>query len=697
MAQTVSNTLHSPLSLTAASQNPLLIQGIGGIVLNSGSATSAIYGDASQAWIVVNEGIVAVADTFSYGIDLAAGGYVGNYQKYGGSALISAGTGVYMGGPGTVRNFSSITGVTGYGVSVVAGYVVNLESFANISGKRGGVLMSFNDSTVGNDGTIAGTGTAGIGVSFLRGGTLINLGTISGAGAAAQFAGTYASRLILYPGAAFENGSGGPGRVSASTTGGGSSNALELANGRGETGTITGLGSLFTGFYAVTVGAGASWVISGQNTIGTGVPTLALTVYGALTNQSNFVASGFDGAIDLDGGSLLNAALATLGGIGGFAVIGQSSAATVVNLGTMYRNIGDGYAVSLTAGGAMTNGSATNSTAAITGGAGAYLALAGTVTNYGTIAGFGPGNSLSAGSGIEFHAGGSLINGSAPGAVASIYGTATGVFAPGAAPLAISNYGAITGRHTGIVLGGDATLTNAGRISGGNGTAVVLGGSAANRLIVSPFGSFGGIVTGSTTAGASNTLELASATVAGNPVRPRHKLHGLSGRHRRCRRGLDARRHQFAGERRNPRRRGQPDEFRFAGRRHRVGSGGRADQCDHRRGGLRGNRHRRGRFRRHHQFRHLARRRRQRPRRFPAGGRNAHQRRRRHRQFRHRRPVRRHRRQSRGAAPRRELHRHRRRLADARRGQHAGTGKRPPRRHRVGHRHRVPQFPVRRH
>ena len=62
---------------------------------------------------------------------------------------------------------------------------------------------------------------------------------------------------------------------------------------------------------------------------------------------------------------------------------------------------------------------------------------------------------------------------------------------------------------------GGGSLTNAGSIVGSSGTAVQFGGTAGNLLVLEPGYGFSGKVVGSTSAGASNTLQLASAASVG--------------------------------------------------------------------------------------------------------------------------------------------------------------------------------------
>jgi len=80
----------------------------------------------------------------------------------------------------------------------------------------------------------------------------------------------------------------------------------------------------------------------------------------------------------------------------------------------------------------------------------------------------------------------------------------------------VTNGGTIRGTTgTGINLAAGGTVVDAGTISGGNGTAISFGGTAGNLLVLDPGYKLSGVVVGGTSAGASNTLELASAASAG--------------------------------------------------------------------------------------------------------------------------------------------------------------------------------------
>lgn len=170
--------------------------------------------------------------------------------------------------------------------------------------------------------------------------------------------------------------------------------------------------------------------------------------------------------------------------------------------------------------------------------AGIYLATAGSVTNFGTIAS-GQGPSGNSANGIVLHAGGVVINSSTGASIGTISGG--GVFAQGVATVTNSGliigdsvYGGVDLAAGGIVTnlsggtisyggagygieiaGGGGTVTNAGTITAGgtNGSAVILSSGVTNEVIVDPGGVFVGSVTGGTPADA--TLELAAGGSTG--------------------------------------------------------------------------------------------------------------------------------------------------------------------------------------
>jgi hypothetical protein len=354
--------------------------------------------------------------------------------------------------------------------------------------------------TVLNLGTVAATGTPGIGIEFLSGGLVINgaIGSTSGAGMAAAAmqnwgatgnTGTVGSSSAT-SGATAPNG-GGAGPMQAGVT-----NRASVASGAlitapsiavdisGSAGTVTNYGT-----------------ISGTGTSGSGVHLYA---GGTVTN-------GADGA---------TAALIT-GADSGVNITG--AAGTVTNAGTITATGAYGVGVFLDLGGSVTNG-AYGATAALIAGAAAGVMLfdgAGTVSNAGTLSAAGK-----YGAGIDLDLGGSIING-AGGETAALIAGAAGIAVYGAAAT-VTNYGTIAGSAgPGIYLGAGGTIANFATISGANGTAVnfaqtggntlvieagsVLGGAVANfqpgDTIDLPFLGFSG--SGSVTLGSGNVLQVA--------------------------------------------------------------------------------------------------------------------------------------------------------------------------------------------
>jgi hypothetical protein len=155
---------------------------------------------------------------------------------------------------------------------------------------------------------------------------------------------------------------------------------------------------------------------------------------------------------------------------GRHAVVIRNATGAVTNFGTL-QNTGTYGVVDLFAGGRVTNGSSTSTTALIKGSAnGVYVSHApGTVTNFGTI---------EAGWGVSLRAGGSVTNGSASATEALIDAVNKGVVISRAAG-AVTNFGTIKG-SSGVVLRGGGTVSNSGTIAGGLGVLLQSGGIIIN-------------------------------------------------------------------------------------------------------------------------------------------------------------------------------------------------------------------------
>ncbi|HVH74502.1 MAG TPA: hypothetical protein VM755_06265 [Stellaceae bacterium] len=200
--------------------------GGGGSVTNSAGVTISGYSGGvefySVAGSLVNSGAILAAGSDSSGVDLAAGGTVTNKA---GATISGMGDGVVGGTAATVVNSGFVSG-NYYGVEL-SGAAASVANYGTITGGRYGVFMRGSGSTLVNDGTI-----------IVNGGTAVAL---LGSG----------NRLIDDPGAVF----------TGIVYGGTGNDTLELAS-ASSTGTLTGLGTNFTGFQNVVVDAGAVWKIT---------------------------------------------------------------------------------------------------------------------------------------------------------------------------------------------------------------------------------------------------------------------------------------------------------------------------------------------------------------------------------------------------------------------------------------------------
>jgi hypothetical protein len=319
-----------------------------GVLLNASTGTitapagAAVYGTTGGAATVVNSGVIAGYDGLGgRGIDLAAGGSVTNQSGgaisgfdgisgYAGAmTVVNAGNiagnvfGVYLQTGGSVSNqsggaisgFDGISGAVGAVTVVNAGTVaglnsgVELDAGGSVTNQSGGGITGgdgiFGDDavTVVNAGRI--TGSSEIGVLLTAGGcvtnqsdgaisgsdgivgggalTVVNAGTISGTTDAVEFGGGagYANRLIADPGAVFTGAVYGGGGV------------LELAS-AASAGTLSGLGTGITNFSTLQFDAGAAWTVSGSDSSGRPLGTIAITGFADndTIDLTGFVATG---------------------------------------------------------------------------------------------------------------------------------------------------------------------------------------------------------------------------------------------------------------------------------------------------------------------------------------------------------------------------------------------------------------------
>jgi hypothetical protein len=236
----------------------------GGVVTNGqiGSTSGSISGNRAGVDIeggigsVTNFGTIASSGSdFTAGVSLAAGGSVTNGESGSTGGLIVGGTGISIGGTGTVVNFGTIAGnapgdmmgALAYGVSLFQGSVTNNEN-GLITAYDYGVGIGHSSGTVTNFGTIEGS----IGVDFYGTlpSTVENAGTIIGHGGTAVQFGIANDRLIVDPGAVFVG----------TVDGAGGSDVLELAAGTGNK-TLSGLGTSFANFETVVFDANAGWTV----------------------------------------------------------------------------------------------------------------------------------------------------------------------------------------------------------------------------------------------------------------------------------------------------------------------------------------------------------------------------------------------------------------------------------------------------
>lgn len=341
------------------------LSGAGALTNNEGATIQGSRNAVSAlaAGAVVNLGTVISTSTVGIGVYLGHGGAVTNGSATDADALIRAGYAVTIqGAAGTVTNFGAIDSTDGGpGVGLADGGEVINAAGGTIDGDTG-VAIAVAAGTVSNSGKITGTS---VGVSLKKGGMVRNLagGEITGgigvgiSGAAGTLvnygtvAGTHGTAVILSSSTDMVE-VGGKAAFAGNVEGGGGT--LELVGGQGA-GTLSGLGSSFSGFGAVIVVPGAEWTLAGSAALGTaglrngGTLTVAgtLTTGGSVTNSGTLID---EGAIVLDLATASNltngaGAIIDLAGDFGIGVSGSGSGGSFANSGTVEKTAGSGTAV----------------------------------------------------------------------------------------------------------------------------------------------------------------------------------------------------------------------------------------------------------------------------------------------------------------------------------------------------------------
>jgi len=363
---------------------------------------------------------------------------------------------------GIATNLGSISGY--FGVNVT-GVPVTLTNDASIYGSNFGVQLG-KGGTVSNHGTILSSNEVGdVGVAFADGGSLIN--------------GSAVLRSVLIEGYAGVSTHGSTSSVVNFGT-------ITSTNGGDAFDTQPGV---YLGGGALQNGAGASRydglpIAADTTALIEGYDGVEAAAGGSVDNLGTILGtSGVDSfyaALFTDGGRLTNGSasdhVALINGYDGVMIRG--AVGTVVNYGTVsLRGLVKQLGVSLAAGGLVTNGSASDDSATISGNYGVGIASQGEVVNFGTIEGLN-----TAGYGVKLAGGGTIVNGSAGDTAALIEG------------------------YQGVAVYSLGTLTNFGTIETTGKTAVSFN-SSTEKLVVEAGSVFDGAVDGD-----GGTLDLGSGT-----------------------------------------------------------------------------------------------------------------------------------------------------------------------------------------
>jgi glycosyltransferase involved in cell wall biosynthesis len=416
----------------------------GGLVANdvTGTAGGTIHGATFGVYLNHAASIINGAAGTAASPTLIYGGGVGVYARFGAA---------------TISNFGTISGGTAapgiYGVELRRGGNVTNAQFATITD---GILISGTTAIVDNAGSIGG-GQFGVLVDPSgRDVTVINSGSISGAGNAILFSGTH-DLLIVDPGAVFNG-----------AVAGGATDRLELTS-------AASSGSLdFSGFGTITVDANAAWLLTGYTSgtltnAGTLLSTQSLSLHGTVINAGTLQAPFYLQS----GGFLTNQSGGVITGnvpppppdtLSGAVAIGAAliaAAATVVNAGQIINTDSDtlAFGAYIQSAGTFTN----SGTVSGGSGLGAQSAAVPTISNSGLIE-----STANSGYGINLQGGGTIFN---SGTV-----NATGTFSQGA----VLKYGGLVSNSaTGTITGMDAAV-----VITGSGTTATTGATVINAGLI---------------------------------------------------------------------------------------------------------------------------------------------------------------------------------------------------------------------
>ena len=447
---------------------------------------------------VVNYGIIRGTAGVSYGVHFTDGGTVTNASH----GTITAATAIYIGGAvATMVNHGQMLGSDTHDFEIFLSAGGTIQNLGGTIDGGSGVDIEHGPATVVNAGKIAAEDANPVAISLAQG---------------------FADQLTIAPGAVFGGkvDGGNPIGTTAIST-------LVMTTGNGA-GTIGGIGTQYYNFTGFTVASGATWNVTGTNTIGTGG---SLFVAGTAINQG-----AFQGRISVTGGGLLSNA-----GSGSITtpVLGVGGPATVINQGSIVpanTSLGSG-GILLSAGGAVSNAGTGSIFAARYGVS--IVASGASVGTVGNRAGIvATGSSIAGGNvyGVALKGGGTITNYQGGGIIANAAGY--GVFVSeglgtvfnqglitdeaagglgvmltaGGTVVNDANGGVILGANGVQISGAAGTVSNYGAIveTAPAGFAVYLPVGFANRLIDHPTASFVGQVNGGNTIGgtAVSTLEL---------------------------------------------------------------------------------------------------------------------------------------------------------------------------------------------